>query len=118
MAKNLFKMRNLAPSETAGLQLIDARGAGGKLEQALQHLALLSSLDDDDHRAAKLLGYVDAQFNAQGYSREPTERWGYEKLVPMLRAKLSADEIAELSAVGSAWSQEEAMREALWTAQG
>ena len=110
--------RGARGSAEDALRWAERGGLDSEIGTALQHLALLSSLDDDDHRAAKLLGYVDAQFNAQGYSREPTERWGYEKLVPMLRAKLSADEIAELSAVGSAWSQEEAMREALWTAQG
>jgi predicted ATPase/transcriptional regulator with XRE-family HTH domain len=80
---------------------------------ALQHLALLAALGGDARRGAQLLGYVDAQYTALGLQREPTERWGYEKLITALRETLSADEIAALAADGAAWSEDQAVEEAL-----
>jgi predicted ATPase len=80
---------------------------------ALQHLALLSALDGDARRGGQLLGYVDAQYAALGYKRETTEQWGYEKLMEALRETLSADEIAQLAADGAAWSEDQAVEEAL-----
>jgi len=88
-------------------------GLETEIAVALQHLALLSSLANNDRRAAKLLGYVDAQFDAHRFKREPTEQWGCDKLVSALRAKLSAGELAELSAEGAAWSEDQALQEAL-----
>ena len=52
---------------------------------ALQHLALLSALGGDARRGAQLLGYVDAQYSALGMQREPTEQWGYDKLLAGLQ---------------------------------
>ena len=43
--------------------------------------------------------------------------WFCDKLVSALRAKLSADDLAELSAEGAAWSEDQAMQEALSEAQ-
>jgi predicted ATPase/class 3 adenylate cyclase len=80
---------------------------------ALQHLALLAGLGGDARRAAQLLGYVDAQYTALGLQREPTEQWGYDKLMAALRETLSADEIARLAADGAAWSEDQAVEEAL-----
>jgi predicted ATPase len=79
----------------------------------LQHLALLAGLGGDTRRGAELLGYVDAQYAALGMQREPTEHWGYDKLMAALRETLSADEIATLAADGAAWSEEQAVEEAL-----
>jgi predicted ATPase len=80
---------------------------------AMQHLALLAALGGDARRGAQLLGYVDAQYTALGMQREPTEQWGYDKLMATLRETLSADEIAQLTADGAAWSEDQAVAEAL-----
>ncbi len=80
---------------------------------ALQHLALLAALGDNARRAAQLLGYVDAQYTALGMQREPTEQWGYDNLMAALRETLSADEIAQLAADGAAWTEDQAVAEAL-----
>ncbi|MBV8374141.1 MAG: tetratricopeptide repeat protein [Candidatus Eremiobacteraeota bacterium] len=80
---------------------------------ALQHLALLAGLGGDARRGAQLLGFVDAQYTALGMQREPTEQWGYDKLITALRETLSADEIAQLAADGAAWSEDQAVEEAL-----
>jgi hypothetical protein len=82
---------------------------------ALQHLALLAGLGGDARCGAQLLGYVVAQYTALGMQREPTEHWGYDKLMTALRETLSADEIAQLAAEGAAWSEDQAVEEALKT---
>jgi predicted ATPase len=80
---------------------------------ALQHLALLAGLGGDARRGAQLLGYVDAQYTAMGMQREPTEQWGYDKLLAALRETLKEGEIAQLAADGAAWSEDRAAEEAL-----
>ena len=80
---------------------------------ALQHLALLAALGGDPRRGAQLLGYVDAQYDQLGMQREPTEQWGYDKLLTPLRESLSNDEIAKLAAEGAAWLEDQAVEEAL-----
>jgi predicted ATPase len=80
---------------------------------ALQHLAVLAGLCAHAQRGAQLLGYVDAQYTALGMQREPTEQWGYDKLMTALRETLTEDEIAQLSAEGAAWSEDRAVEEAL-----
>ena len=45
--------------------------------------------------------------------REPTEKWGYEKLMAALREHLSEAEIEKLAAEGAAWSEDQAVEEAL-----
>jgi len=80
---------------------------------ALQHLAVIAGLGGDARCGAQLLGYVDVQYAALGTQREPTEQWGYDKLVAELCQTLSADEIATLRAEGAAWSEDRAVEEAL-----
>jgi hypothetical protein len=69
---------------------------------ALQHLALLAGLGGDARCGAQLLGYVDAQYTALGMQREPTEHWGYDKLMTALRETLSAVPDSSPSALGAA----------------
>jgi hypothetical protein len=51
----------------------------------------------------------------QNLALEPpfVEQWGYDKLMPALSETLSADEIAQLAAHGAAWSEDQAVEEAL-----
>jgi tetratricopeptide (TPR) repeat protein len=100
-------------SARAGLRVArQARDEQG-IAIALQHFAVLAGLGGDSRRGAQLLGYVDAQYAALGQQREPTEQWGYDKLMAALRETLSADEIAQLAADGAAWSEDQAVEEAL-----
>jgi hypothetical protein len=80
---------------------------------ALQHLVLLAGLGGDARRAAQLLGHVDAQYATLGMQREPTEQWGYDKLMATLREQLSDADIEKLAADGAAWSEDRAVEEAL-----
>ena len=80
---------------------------------ALQHLAVLAGLFGDAPLGAQLLGFVGTQFAALGLRRGPTEQSGYDKLMAALREQLSEDEIAQLAANGAAWSEDQAVEEAL-----
>ncbi len=80
---------------------------------ALQHLAVLGALRGALPNASRLIGYVDAQYKELGNEREPTEKWGYDKLMAALREHLSEAEIEKLAAEGAAWSEDQAVEEAL-----
>ena len=79
----------------------------------MQHFALLLALRGEVHDAARLIGYVNAQFKEVGNERETSEKWGYEKLMTALREQLSEAEIEKLAAEGAAWSEDQAVEEAL-----
>ena len=70
-------------------------------------------MHEDARGAARLIGYVDAQYEKLRSSREPTEKWGYQKLMVALRERLNDAEIERLAAEGAAWSEERAVEEAL-----
>ncbi len=80
---------------------------------ALQYIALLLALLGDVNGAARLIGYVNLQFKELGYEREITEKWAYEKLIAALREQLSEADIEKLAAEGAAWSEDQAVEEAL-----
>lgn len=80
---------------------------------AIQHLALLLALRGERHRAARLTGYVDAAYQKLGNKREPTEEWGYQKLLSSMREEIAADELDTLIAEGAGWAEDQASDEAL-----
>ncbi|MBV8148253.1 MAG: tetratricopeptide repeat protein [Candidatus Eremiobacteraeota bacterium] len=100
-------------SAREGLRVASQARDEQSIADALQHLALLAGLGGDARCAAQLLGSVDAQYIALGMQRGTTEQWGYDKLVTALRETLSADEITQLAAEGAAWSEDQAVEEAL-----
>ncbi|HTU82265.1 MAG TPA: tetratricopeptide repeat protein [Candidatus Acidoferrales bacterium] len=85
----------------------------GLIAVTLQHIALLFALHGDVNDAARLIGYVNVQYNRLGQEREPTEQWGYEKLMAALHGQLGETEIENLAAEGAAWSEDRAVDEAL-----
>lgn len=62
---------------------------------------------------ARLVGYVNAQLTVLGMQREPTEQWGYDRLMTALHEQLSDADIEKLAAEGAAWSEDQAVEEAL-----
>jgi predicted ATPase len=79
----------------------------------LQHIALLSALRGEVNDTARLIGYVNAQYAELGQEREPTEKWGCDKLMTALREQLSEADIEKLATEGAAWSEDQAVEEAL-----
>jgi hypothetical protein len=45
--------------------------------------------------------------------RERTEKWGYDKLMAALQGQLGGAEIEKLAAEGAAWSEDQALEEAI-----
>jgi hypothetical protein len=90
--------------------MYDAREAGdaGVVACAIQHLATIIARDDPT-RGAHLLGYVDAIFLAQGYQRERTERYTYERLLQALHERLSGEQIAALTRESATMTEARAM---------
>ncbi len=80
---------------------------------AVQHFALILALRGNPQTAARLLGWVDAKLDELGRTRESTEQWSYEQLLSALREQLSDVEIEKLAAEGAAWSEDQAVEEAL-----
>jgi len=83
------------------------------VDWSVQHLALLGALNGGMHEAARLIGYVNAQYNQLGLAREPTEKWGQETLMAALREQLSDFDVEKLAAEGAAWSEDQAVAAAL-----
>jgi hypothetical protein len=96
-----------------GLRLAQQAQQALYIAIALQHLALLLALRGEDNDAAKLIGYVNVQYKELGSEREATEKWGYEKLMAALHEQLSDAQIEKLAAEGAAWSEDQAVEEAL-----
>jgi tetratricopeptide (TPR) repeat protein len=96
-----------------GLRWARQAQTGLQTAVALQHLALVAVLRGHARRAATLAGFVDIQFKELLYEREPTERWGHEKLMATLRTNLSDAEIATFADEGAGWSEDRAVDEAL-----
>jgi len=84
---------------------------------AIQHLALILSLFGERHRAARLAGYVDATYQKLGSRREPTEEWGYNKLLNSLREEIASDQIEALMAEGAGWTEDQTADEVLTLSQ-
>jgi hypothetical protein len=80
---------------------------------ALDHFAVVMALDGEQVGAARLWGYVEARYNALGYTRGPSEKRGHGRLMAALRVKLDDHEIEKLAAEGAAWSEDRAVEEVL-----
>ena len=65
------------------------------------------------NEAAQLIGYLNVQCKELGSERDATEKWGYEKLMAALHERLSDALIEKLAAEGAAWSEDQAVEEAL-----
>jgi predicted ATPase len=96
-----------------GLHVARRVGFEQAIVVALQHLALLSAMGGASERAARLLGYVDAQYVILGMQREYTETWGYDRLMAALHETLDTNDVARLAAEGAAWSEDQAVEQAL-----
>jgi hypothetical protein len=77
---------------------------------ALQHLAAADALEHlEPHRAARMLGYVDAGVERLKARREHTEQHERDAMLAALRESLDDDQLVRLMAEGAAWSEEDAL---------
>ena len=80
---------------------------------ALQHLALLQAMAGSAASAARVIGFVNAQYERLGLEREATEKWSYDRLLAELGSRLKAADFEELIAEGGSWSEEQAVDAAM-----
>jgi predicted ATPase/tetratricopeptide (TPR) repeat protein len=100
-------------SAREALNLARVTNAGLAIFIAIQHLGAVAALRNQPHRAARLLGYVNALFDRFGVPRDPIDQRGYDILSTSLQRQLPGNEIAAFAAQGAAFAEHEAIEEAL-----
>lgn len=92
----------------AGLSLLEQRG-GIWLRVLLELWALLAAVAGRHREAAKLEGFVAAEYEAAGEKRQAVEQRVQSQLLQVLLSNLSAHEIENLHAEGSSWTAPQAV---------
>jgi tetratricopeptide (TPR) repeat protein len=85
---------------------------------AIESLAIAYALIGDVARAALLAGYSDAALNLVGFSRDPGEQRGRDRLMALLRAALPAEELERMLTDGRGLEPAAAFTHALALAEG
>ncbi|MBV8373953.1 MAG: tetratricopeptide repeat protein [Candidatus Eremiobacteraeota bacterium] len=89
---------------------------------AIQHLAAAAAMraleaDGSENelraRSARLIAYVDAQFEAAGYQRDYTDQQEYDRLTSALEKVLGNEVLALYARDGRTWTEERAAKESL-----
>jgi predicted ATPase/DNA-binding winged helix-turn-helix (wHTH) protein len=113
-------LHNLAAYLTESGALDDAAGAaaeaftiagaegGSILRSCLQQWALIGALRGQTEAAARLIGFVDAGYQAADETRQPTEQRIYDQLRGLLARTFPDGAIDAYGRDGAAWSESEA----------
>jgi predicted ATPase/class 3 adenylate cyclase len=80
---------------------------------AIQLLAFTTALGGGAERAARLVGFVGAKYKELDEPLDATGRWSWDKLSGSLRSQLVEIKLNALAAEGAAWSDDQAVDEAL-----
>ena len=83
--------------------------ASPKIAFTLEHVALIDALEGEMVRPALLLGYCAATLRASGYEKKAKEQTTYARLIALLRAHHSEQELARLMAEGAALAPQQAV---------
>jgi hypothetical protein len=89
------------------LSLVRHEG-GYFLRLCFESWALLAALGGKSGEAARLIGFVDAEYARTGDMRQPTEQGVRDELARRLTAQLPAADIEAWAAEGARWSEEQA----------
>ncbi len=79
----------------------------------IQHLATVAARSAEPVSAARLLGFVDGRYKAQGGFRDPYERASHDILIASLRVQLMPEEIERYAAEGAHFDLQRAAELAL-----
>ena len=98
----------------------DVQWAAG-VAMVLEHLAAIAVSDpkggapniEERRRAARILGHVDARLTALEIPRTYNDRPEYDAIITALRDALGEDELSRHMAMGSTWSEDQAVAEAM-----
>lgn len=91
------------------LAIVQKAQSSGHLNAVLEHHAVFASLAGDDERAARLLGFTNAQYATLGQVREATETLGYKRLTRRLEDAFDPAGRERLAAAGALLSFDEAI---------
>ncbi|MFY9664606.1 MAG: helix-turn-helix domain-containing protein [Candidatus Cybelea sp.] len=103
------------------LALARERGHDAFAMYALQHLGYVAALTPQVGaegtpkayaRAARILGFADAQIAAMGFAREILGKQEYDRVLAVLRDAMGAELVANLMADGAAMTEHQAVAEA------
>ncbi len=83
--------------------------ASPKIAFTLEHVALIDALEGEMVRPALLLGYCATTLRASGYEKKAKEQTTYARLIALLRAHHSEQELARLMAEGAALAPQQAV---------
>jgi predicted ATPase len=79
---------------------------------ALQNLSVAHAIHGNVHAAARLIGYVDAWYVAEGFERDVSERKTFDLVMNLLHDRLEDSTLEKLRSEGASWNEERAAREA------
>jgi predicted ATPase/DNA-binding winged helix-turn-helix (wHTH) protein len=97
---------------TTALALLKATG-GHWLRLCLQVFALIGALEERYIEAAKVIGWIDAEYDRTGEPREGTEQRIYDRALSLLTANRRTEDIELWIAEGTRWDEERALDYAL-----
>jgi predicted ATPase len=96
----------------AGLTLAYRAGDSAVVAVALQDIAAVHALTGDTRVAARLIGFVDEWYRAQGLQRDWSEAHVFDVVSDQLRVRLSEEDFRDLTAAGARLTEEQAIVEA------
>jgi predicted ATPase len=114
----LFALDRLAEARAVAREALNAAGeiqSDIHTVVAIQHLAAVAATCGDAERAARLIGYVDAEYARLENVREPTEAREYERAMNVLGTRLPAADLEVNRCAGALLSAQHAKSEALLT---
>jgi predicted ATPase/DNA-binding winged helix-turn-helix (wHTH) protein len=103
------RLSDARPVAEEALSLVPVRAESTVLLRHLQQWALIAALEGQCPDAARLIGWVDADYERRNVTRNQWEATGYKRLLSKLRSQLSDAELSTLAAEGARWDAERAV---------
>jgi hypothetical protein len=117
LAGYLLESGETADATTAlreGLPLARERDIGGIVVAiGMYYMAAMAAQERRFERAASLFGYAEEYFKTAFGTDNPLDRRDLTRLRAHLEESLGPETLARLRATGAAWTEDQAMREAL-----
>ena len=118
LAGYLLALGEVDEAEQAAKEsLRDERSVGGRsnyVAWTTHHMALIAAERGQFERAARLLGYLDAWYQAsKEFHRDFNEQTSHDRASALVAGALAEEERTSLMAEGAAWTEDKAAEEAL-----
>lgn len=96
-----------------GLHKARALGWTAAIVRIVEHMAVITALEGNPERAARLLGFTEAFYATETASREITEQAGYDRLASLLADTYGPSRLSELKAEGAVLREAQAVQMAM-----